>query len=145
MWFLRYRALDPARYDFVTSGSPIRSLYATFFPRFFNDKTIAETLGKVASWTNVWRLTDPIATELALPEDAVRDRNAGTAQKTITDIKSIDPPVLDPNFAAVDPYYRRPRTARWHLDYWTDYNLIAAVQETTTDIGSPEQSSEVQS
>lgn len=48
----------------VTCGSPLRSLYATFFPAHFGDAFFETVRRNVGSWSNFWRHTDPIATEL---------------------------------------------------------------------------------
>ncbi len=52
------------RVHLVTCGSPLATLYATFFPKHFNN----DFFGRVAlssgeDWTNVWRDSDPIASE----------------------------------------------------------------------------------
>lgn len=117
LWFLRHRAQHPDRVHLVTSGSPIRSLYATFFPRFVNQDVIEETLLRVASWTNVfWRATDPIATRI----------DASVGGKSITNIKSLDPPARDAGFPEEDRE-RDMEEVRWHLEYWDDYNLVGVV------------------
>jgi len=141
MWFLLYVHPHPERVGLVTSGSPIRSLYAAFFPRFFNDDTIAATLQRVHSWTNVWRGTDPIATELTLPpsdpQDAAPDPSG--PPKEIKNEKSIDPPCLDTSFPEEDEP-ENPQKARWHLNYWTDYKLRNIVENVATRLreSSPE-------
>jgi hypothetical protein len=48
----------------VTCGSPLRSLYATFFPAHFGDAFFETVRRNVVSWSNFWRHTDPIATAL---------------------------------------------------------------------------------
>jgi len=63
----------------VTCGSPLRTLYATFFPEhfdnaFFADVSKAVTVGESPpSWLNLWRLTDPIATPLPSSAAGVKD------------------------------------------------------------------------
>ena len=49
----------------VTCGSPLRSLYGTFFPRYFDDHFFERARSQAqAGWANFWRPTDPIATKL---------------------------------------------------------------------------------
>ena len=64
---------DPSdRIALFTCGSPLESLYATFFPRYFDDeffeKTRFMTYGS-KEWHNYWRETDPIGTPLGLPDN----------------------------------------------------------------------------
>lgn len=123
LWYVRYKAPKTERIHFVTCGSPLKMLYGRFFPRFFNATVFAEVLGLVASWTNVWRATDPIASALA-------SANPPTVVQ-IDDIKSIDPPAHDLEFKDGFPD-RGSRKARWHLDYWSDYHLVEAVDALVT-------------
>jgi hypothetical protein len=49
----------------VTCGSPLRSLYGTFFPRHFDEGFVHRVKHCAsAGWVNFWRATDPIATPL---------------------------------------------------------------------------------
>lgn len=76
----------------ATCGSPLRSLYATFFPRWFDDRWFANTRLRVNEWHNFWRETDPIAIPLH--------------HKGITDV------------VIPDPRPDEPDTVRGHSDYW---------------------------
>lgn len=52
-----------------TCGSPLASLYQTFFPRYFDRNFFETTLCMSAggrSWHNYWRATDPIGTKVDL-------------------------------------------------------------------------------
>jgi hypothetical protein len=51
----------------VTCGSPLVSLYGTFFPAGFDRGFFETARNNVDSWTNFWRVTDPIATALPHP------------------------------------------------------------------------------
>lgn len=53
----------------VTCGSPLRSLYATFFTAHFSDRFFADVQGFSAGWINFWRDTDPIATPVPEAQD----------------------------------------------------------------------------
>jgi hypothetical protein len=63
-WLVRKRKLPVSRehLHLITCGSPLVSLYETFFPAYFTDQDFAEVPERVASWHNFWRNTDPIAT-----------------------------------------------------------------------------------
>ncbi|WP_280831752.1 hypothetical protein [Mycolicibacterium frederiksbergense] len=57
------------RIALYTCGSPLSTLYKTFFPRYFDDAFFTETLAmtyKGAWWRNYWRKTDPIGSELPI-------------------------------------------------------------------------------
>jgi hypothetical protein len=81
-----------ARTALVTYGSPLRRLYARFFPAYVND-TVLEQVGAVLAqpqaelgqhtprWVNLWRDTDPIG---------------GPVQTaTARDVRFVDPPGFD--------------------------------------------------
>ena len=61
------------RIALFTCGSPLHSLYATFFPRYFDDDFFQTTrhMACRSRWRNYWRKTDPIGT--ALPALPARD------------------------------------------------------------------------
>lgn len=52
----------PQSVDLVTCGSPLRSLYGTFFTSTFSPAFFQRVTTHAAGWVNVWRDTDPIAT-----------------------------------------------------------------------------------
>ncbi len=52
----------------VTCGSPLDSLYARFFPDFFDATFFEDVAKKTSAWGNFWRETDPIATPLPLAQ-----------------------------------------------------------------------------
>ncbi|MCP9271756.1 lipase family protein [Mycolicibacterium arenosum] len=66
-----------ARIALFTCGSPLHSLYETFFPRYFDDaffKTALTMSYGGDQWKNYWRATDPIGTCLpSLGEDSNED------------------------------------------------------------------------
>jgi hypothetical protein len=48
----------------VTCGSPLRSLYGTLFTSTFSEAFFNTVQDDAAGWVNVWRDTDPIATDI---------------------------------------------------------------------------------
>jgi|GEM_PF-4147548 len=72
-WYMTRLDRNQDRISLFTCGSPLRSLYSTFFPKYFGHEffqSVAAT-SKDGHWYNYWRLTDPIAT--ALPDAHNRD------------------------------------------------------------------------
>jgi hypothetical protein len=83
-----------ARTALLTYGSPLRRLYARFFPAYLSDQVLAE-VGAVLTrpdgasgpgqhtprWVNLWRDTDPIGAPVQSP--------------TARDVRLIDPPGFD--------------------------------------------------
>jgi hypothetical protein len=62
------------RIALYTCGSPLHSLYATFFPRYFDAdffKSTRQMTCQGSRWRNYWRQTDPIGTPL--PDIRARD------------------------------------------------------------------------
>ena len=57
----------------VTAGSPLWSLYATFFPAQFHANFFLEVEPSTETWTNFWRETDPIATPVDGAENVLID------------------------------------------------------------------------
>jgi hypothetical protein len=52
---------------FLTYGSPLRSLYARFFPAFFGDEAFRQLADRIdGRWVNIWRETDPVAAPIAV-------------------------------------------------------------------------------
>lgn len=91
-WTLAYLPDDDhSSVDLVTCGSPLRSLYALFFPRQFDAAFFERIKCRARNWVNFWRDTDPIATP-------------------VTGIADDDIPINDPDAAGV---------LRVHSDYWT--------------------------
>ncbi|POH59671.1 hypothetical protein C3B59_17420 [Cryobacterium zongtaii] len=111
-WYASHVSRIPGRIDLVTCGSPILTIYAALFPRWFNTRQNTETLVELRSWTNVWRFTDPIASPIP-PEldDSVRG------------IRNLEAP--DP----ADKSVKRTTRVRGHGNYWTDPVQTSIVAE----------------
>ena len=86
----------------VTCGSPLRSLYAAFFPRAFDDDFFAHVTNSSRAWVNFWRDTDPIATPIQRPGmcDTDLSRPAG----------------------------RHGGSVQGHSDYWVEAKQVAWVE-----------------
>ncbi|UQX86882.1 hypothetical protein M6D93_11245 [Jatrophihabitans telluris] len=66
-WAVSLLSDEPTRHRvvLVTCGSPLRSLYALFFPAVFDQAFFAAVENNSEQWVNFWRDTDPIATEIS--------------------------------------------------------------------------------
>jgi hypothetical protein len=54
------------RFDIITLGSPLSHLYQHYFANY-DQKTRLEALnGRLCSWTNFWRIDDPIGHRVKL-------------------------------------------------------------------------------
>lgn len=107
----------------VTCGSPLASLYETYFPLTFNANFFAEARANVDGWTNYWRSTDPIATALPTPgedlDKAPPDRfTQGDAPSTILNIK------LDNGI-------------KGHSDYWIDCGFTPEPMPVGSGLSGP--------
>ncbi|MGW0809321.1 hypothetical protein [Nonomuraea sp. NPDC002799] len=93
------------RVRLLTHGSPLRRLYAAYFPAYFGTAGLA-AVREAVPWYNLYRLSDPIGG----PVFARTDPLAAADQRAGVDLFCWDPP--------------RPRLgeplpeAHWHSDYW---------------------------
>jgi len=103
------------RIALYTCGSPLNSLYRTFFPRYFDDDFFDTTRAMTydrGSWRNYWRKTDPIGTSLPIPDADNVD---------VTELKDEE--------------------TRGHGEYWRDQRLRDDISEflETAHIGHSEE------
>jgi len=118
---------DGTRPALVTCGSPLGSLYFTFFPRPFDVGLFNRIVSRSSSWTNFWRPTDPIATAFV-----GRNENAAAADERNKEIT--DPPGVG-------------EQVRGHSDYWIAAQQLSWVGHlltpppTTPSSSVPESSS----
>lgn len=70
-WLLSREESSPARraVDFVTCGSPLKSLYLTFFPGQFGGGFFTDVRDGSATWRNFWRPTDPVGTAVPVADN----------------------------------------------------------------------------
>jgi hypothetical protein len=104
------------RIALFTCGSPLGSLYRTFFPRYFDEDFFSsaarKSYGKV--WHNYWRKTDPVGARL----------NRGATQTT-TDARVRD----------VDVTETETEAANGHYEYWQEDRVRADIEEYFASFG----------
>lgn len=103
---------DTSQIHLVTCGTPLSSLYATFFPLHFHHEFFGSVATAVASWDNFWRSSDPIATPLA---QELADPDAEAVQWAINDYWLADPA-------------RRRNVRLKHSDYWVDPIQVGVIE-----------------
>ena len=112
-WFLAEQSSptrSPARRThLVTCGSPLSSLYSTFFPAQFSPEFFRRVAAASSSWDNLWRGTDPIALPLDTSAGTDRDHDLHVVGR----VHSVDDHhVPDPASPGRPPC--------GHSDYWVD-------------------------
>lgn len=113
--------LDPAlrgRVRMLTHGSPLRRLYAPFFPAYFGEPG-PRAVREAVTWCNLYRLSDPIGGAVFRRVDPL----AG-GQRDAVDRFCWDPPRPGPG----EPL---PET-RWHSDYWLEPSYGEALNHLVT-------------
>ncbi|MFE0148842.1 hypothetical protein ACFWY5_16970 [Nonomuraea sp. NPDC059007] len=159
--------LDPEmkkRVSLLTHGSPLRRLYAAFFPAYFGPECLKE-VAKVP-WINLYRRSDPIGGPIfhRIPDAAAAPEEAGeparapgsitgpvtewaTAATTASDTGPLMGSVTRPASGHVvdrhcwDParpeHGERLPLAYWHSDYWLDPAYQESVALLTARPGGP--------
>lgn len=102
---------ESQRIALFTCGSPIGSLYRTFFPRYFNENFFSTAARKSYGnvWHNYWRSTDPIGARV----------NGGVVA-TAAD----NPQVRD-----IDVTERGDEMTKGHCEYWQDGRVRRDIEE----------------
>lgn len=72
-WWLEKHEEPLPTVSLVTCGSPLRSLYQTYFPCHFTPAFFATVIERSPDWKNFWRATDPIASPLPEADNAELD------------------------------------------------------------------------
>jgi hypothetical protein len=121
-----------ARTALLTYGSPLRRLYARFFPAYVNDEVL-ERVGAVLArsgepvpepgqhaprWVNLWRDTDPIGGPVESP--------------TAREVRFVDPPGFD--ITPGDTVFPK---VDGHSGYQARPEFGAAVSALLTDLSAP--------
>ncbi|MGW0480328.1 hypothetical protein [Nonomuraea sp. NPDC003214] len=96
------------RVRLLTHGSPLRRLYAAFFPAYFGGPSLP-AVREAVPWVNLYRLSDPIGGPVFAPADPFGPR---AAEPGPVDVFCWDPPQPDPGEPLAE--------LRWHSDYWFD-------------------------
>jgi len=129
----------------LTYGSPLRRLYAKFFPAYFNTtcrKRVGELLAATATakfktppsrwpWINLYRPSDPIGSYVFSDKKPTDDHNAPvmhpTGNGSSAPAGAVDQYIADPAFGkpSGDPCYPLPLG---HSDYWVDPAFLDALE-----------------
>ncbi|SDI41230.1 hypothetical protein [Nonomuraea jiangxiensis] len=113
------------RVRLLTHGSPLRRLYAAFFPAYFGDDGLSAVRTAV-SWCNLYRLSDPIGGPAFRRVDPLAAGKAAPGP-AVADAANGD----DVDEFCWDPLPARPGRplpmARWHSDYWLEPSYDAAL------------------
>jgi hypothetical protein len=112
------------RIRLLTHGSPLRRLYAAFFPAYFGTPGLTAVRDAVR-WNNLYRLSDPIGGPVFRRVDPFGPHPARENEDTL-DRFCWDP--LQPGPGEPLP------VAHWHSDYWLD----PAYEVTLTRLCTPE-------
>ncbi|MFI6922756.1 hypothetical protein ACIBIZ_22635 [Nonomuraea spiralis] len=116
------------RVRLLTHGSPLRRLYAAFFPAYFGTRGLS-AMRDAVRWTNLYRLSDPIGGPVFRRVDPFGPRPAGEGEQTV-DRFCWDP--LQPGPGEPLP------EARWHSDYWLDPAYEETLTRLTRSDGAPQ-------
>jgi pimeloyl-ACP methyl ester carboxylesterase len=101
--------LDPevrSAVNLITCGSPLKSLYARVFPRYFSSEEFDRGAQRLPSWHNLHRDTDPIASAIFKTHDG-------------------DSPLIE-----LEPAVKLHK----HSDYWEDPAMIDLVVGADTSV-----------
>lgn len=101
------------RVGLITHGSPLRRLYARFFPAYFGPEACAALYRHLGGrWRNLYRATDPVGSWVLDPPGTERPR----VDRELTDPRELDNPV------------------RGHEEYWEDPVYDCVVAELSSDV-----------
>ncbi|MBB5780717.1 hypothetical protein [Nonomuraea jabiensis] len=100
-----------ARVRMLTHGSPLRRLYAAFFPAYFGTAGLSAVRDAVP-WYNLYRLSDPIGGPVFGRVDPLAPRSSPDGPPNGVDVFCWDPHRAAPGEPLPE--------ARWHTDYWLD-------------------------
>ncbi|MBB5084150.1 hypothetical protein [Nonomuraea endophytica] len=150
------------RVSLLTHGSPLRRLYAAFFPAYFGPDCLKEVAREV-KWINLYRRSDPIGGPIfhripnaaADPEETPRKQGSITGHVTEWATAELTESATGPLMGSVtrpasghvvdrhcwDParpeHGERLPIAYWHSDYWLDPAYQESVAILTERPGGP--------
>ncbi|MGZ6777677.1 MAG: hypothetical protein ACXVGO_01650, partial [Mycobacterium sp.] len=118
------------RIALFTCGSPLGSLYRTFFPRYFNAEFFAAAARKSygSVWHNYWRKTDPFSARLS--------RGAVVTGGDHPQVRDIDVTELDDEVPKGHYEYWQERRVRSDIEeYFASFKLFDACRQPAPDSG----------
>lgn len=111
-----------SRVSLVTMGSPFTNLYQHYFPNFYpslDAKYWRRIKQRVHQWTNVFRIDDPVGTDIRFPE------------KPFLDTQTTNLPATDrPSHATAVScsFMNVPIGCRGHMNYWNDREVLGILR-----------------
>lgn len=113
-----------ARVGLLTSGSPLRRLYARLTPRYLGDEELREVGDRVGwRWRNLWRETDPIGGPIFSP------RRPGEPPTAAGPAGAVDRRLRDPQGVTIEAANTVPPPIQRHWPYHTDRRYEESVAE----------------
>ncbi len=104
----------------VTMGSPFSNLYQHYFARFYPalDQPFWSPLRKrIDRWINIFRIDDPVGTELHFPTPHIQNLESERAQADgFCEITEVQP--------TQNVYSNHPVGCRGHVNYWNDCEVL---------------------
>ncbi|WP_017585771.1 hypothetical protein [Nocardiopsis ganjiahuensis] len=119
------------RISLITHGSPLDRLYSRYFPAYFGPASFEDLSGRVASWRNLWRVTDAIAGPVRR-RVADSDRNADDGNGNGNGNEEIvgqAEPLPDPRSYDAPPGEARRPEILGHSSYTSDPAYAEALSE----------------
>ncbi|MGW3959993.1 hypothetical protein ACWED2_09215 [Amycolatopsis sp. NPDC005003] len=104
--WLAAKSKAPLPIHLVTCGSPLASLYGSYFPLHFSEDLFVKVRSNVVDWTNYWRDSDPIATALPTPSEDSDD-----TAPNLSGERNASPEIVN---------IRLDNGIVGHSDYWVD-------------------------
>ncbi|MFY1576876.1 hypothetical protein ACN26Z_18475 [Verrucosispora sp. WMMD703] len=112
------------RVALLTHGSPLRRLYARFFPAYFDDDMLHEVGDRVGwRWVNLWRDTDPIGSW------TFSDHRPDTPPTSSGPSATVDRRLPDPAGLVAPPGDSVPPPIKGHSPGESDEAFVAATRE----------------
>ena len=119
-----------ARIALFTCGSPLGSLYRTFFPRYFNEDFVRTAARKSYGnvWHNYWRKTDPFGARLS--------RGATGMAADGSEVRDVDVTELEGEVAKGHyEYWQEGRVRRDIEEYFASFDLVDGTPHSASEKG----------
>lgn len=104
-----------SRVSLVTMGSPFANLYQHYFPKFYPPLSSSfwrRIRERVRQWVNIFRIDDPVGTEIEFPEGFLANEPANSKNEVWL-------PGGSHNF---------PTGCRGHMNYWNDREVLGILK-----------------